>query len=61
MVARLPKNTKAGVVSISAACCKNELSEKTNYKTYAAMVAPCMTNMIKEYGGNPYAYSQKAG
>jgi alpha-L-fucosidase 2 len=56
MIASLPKNIKVGVVNVSVAGCKIELFDKANYQTYASTAAPWMTNIIKEYGGNPYAH-----
>jgi hypothetical protein len=68
MVAHLPKDIKVGVVNVSVAGCKIELFDKTNYETYAKTAPAWMTNIIKEYGGNPYAHlvemgklAQKAG
>jgi len=54
MVEYLPSNVKVGVVNVSVAGCKIELFDKTNYQTYASTVESWMTNIINEYGGNPY-------
>lgn len=56
LVANLPKNIKVGVVNVSVAGCKIELFDKDNYQSYASTAPSWMTNIIKEYGGNPYAY-----
>lgn len=56
MVANLPKNIKVGVVSVSVAGCKIELFDKDNFQTYASKAPSWMTNIIKQYDGNPYAY-----
>lgn len=56
MVANLPKNIKVGVVNVSVAGCKIELFDKDNFQTYAATAPTWMTNIIKQYDGNPYAY-----
>jgi hypothetical protein len=56
MVAKLPKNIKVGVVNVSVAGCKIELFDKDNYQAYAKTAASWMTNIIKEYGGNPYGH-----
>ncbi len=68
MVAHLPKDIRVGVVNVSVAGCKIELFDKANYATYARTAPGWMTNIIKEYGGNPYArlvemgkLAQKAG
>jgi len=61
LIATLPKNIKVGVVNVSVAGCKIELFDQANYKTYAATAAPWMTNIIKEYGGNPYAHLVEMG
>ena len=44
-----------GVVNVSVAGCKIELFDKANYEAYAKTAPGWMTNIIKEYGGNPYA------
>ena len=56
MVANLPKNIKVGVVNIAIAGCKIELYDKDNYQEYASTQPSWMTNIIDQYGGNPYAY-----
>lgn len=56
MVENLPDSIKVGVINVSVAGCKIELFDKVNYQTYAASVASWMTNIINEYGGNPYAH-----
>jgi Carbohydrate esterase, sialic acid-specific acetylesterase len=68
MIANLPKKIKVGIINVSVAGCKIELFDKDNFQTYAATVQPWMTNIIKEYGGSPYArlvemakLAQKAG
>jgi hypothetical protein len=55
LVANLPKDVRVGVVNVSVAGCKIELFDKTNYETYAKTAPGWMTNIIKEYDGNPYA------
>jgi hypothetical protein len=54
MVANLPPKVGVGIINVSVAGCKIELFDKDNYQSYAGTVPPWMTNMIKEYGGNPY-------
>lgn len=54
MVANLPKNNRVGVVMVAVAGCKIELFDKDNYQSYASTAASWMTNIITEYGGNPY-------
>ena len=56
MVSNLPVNIKVGVVNVSVAGCKIELFEKDNFHTYAATAPSWMTNIINNYGGNPYAH-----
>ena len=56
MVENLPDSIKVGVINVSVAGCKIELIDKDNYQTYASTVASWMTNIINEYGGNPYAH-----
>jgi hypothetical protein len=55
MVANLPANIRVGVVNVSVAGCKIELFEKDAYRTYASTAPSWMTNIIMQYGGNPYA------
>jgi hypothetical protein len=55
MVANLPKNARIGVINVAVGGCKIELFDKDNYEAYAATAPGWMTNMIKEYDGNPYA------
>ena len=56
MVATLPKNVRVGVINVSVGGCKIELFDKDNYQSYASTAPAWMTNMINEYGGNPYAH-----
>jgi hypothetical protein len=55
MVSNLPKDIKVGVINVAVAGCKIELFDKDNFKTYASTVESWMTNIINEYGGDPYA------
>jgi alpha-L-fucosidase 2 len=61
MVSNLPANIRVGVVNVSVAGCKIELFDKTNYQSYASNAAPWMKNIIKAYGGSPYARLVEAG
>jgi hypothetical protein len=54
MVANLPENIKVGVVSVAVGGCKIELFDKDNYMAYASKAPSWMTNIIKQYNGNPY-------
>ena len=56
LVANLPEKVRIGVFNVSVAGCKIELFDKDGYQSYAATAPSWMTNIIKEYGGNPYAY-----
>jgi hypothetical protein len=56
MVATLPQNVKVGVINVSVAGCKIELFDKDHYQSYASTAPGWMTNIINEYGGNPYAH-----
>jgi hypothetical protein len=56
LVANLPEKIRVGVINVSVAGCKIELFDKDNFQTYASTAAPWMKNIIKEYGGNPYAH-----
>jgi len=55
LVANLPDSIKVGVINVSVAGCAIELFDKDRYQTYASTAASWMTNIINEYGGNPYA------
>jgi len=61
LVANLPKDVRVGVVNVAVAGCKIELFDKTAYESYASTAPPWMTNIIKEYGGNPYAHLVEMG
>ena len=61
MVANLPKNIKVGVINVSVAGCKIELFDKDNYQSYAATAPSWMTNIIKDYNGNPYGHLVEMG
>jgi hypothetical protein len=56
MVAGMPERFTVGVVNVSVAGCKIELFDKDGYEAYAAGVASWMTNIIAQYGGNPYQH-----
>ena len=54
LIANLPDKCRVGVINVSVAGCKIELFDKENFQTYAATAPSWMTNIIKEYDGNPY-------
>jgi len=56
MVAQMPARFTIGVVNVAVAGCKIELFNKDTYESYAATAPAWMTNIIKEYGGNPYQH-----
>jgi alpha-L-fucosidase len=56
LIDSLPENIKIGIVNVSVAGCRIELFEKDTYQTYAATAPSWMTNIIKQYDGNPYEY-----
>jgi len=56
LIARLQEKIRVGIVNVSVAGCKIELFDKKDYEAYASTAAPWMTNIIKEYGGNPYQH-----
>lgn len=51
----LPKKISVGVINVSVAGCKIELFDRDNFQVYASTAPVWMTNIIKEYNGNPYA------
>jgi alpha-L-fucosidase 2 len=55
LVSNLPPNIRVGIVNVSVGGCKIELFEEDKYMTYAPTAPPWMSNIIKAYGGNPYA------
>jgi hypothetical protein len=55
MIANLPKGSRVGIINVSVAGCKIELFDRDNFQVYAATAPSWMTNIIKEYNGNPYA------
>jgi len=56
MVSNLPPSVRVGIVSVAVAGCKIELFDQANYQAYALTAAPWMKNIIKAYGGSPYAH-----
>jgi len=56
MVAKLPGKIRIGVINVAVPGCKIELFDKDNYQKYAATAPSWMTNIIKEYNGNPYTH-----
>ena len=56
MVSRTPERITIAVVNVSVAGCKIELFDKDSYQAYAATAPAWMTNIIKEYSGNPYQH-----
>jgi len=54
LIANLPDKSRVGVINVSVAGSKIELFDKDNFQSYAATAPSWMTNIIKEYGGNPY-------
>ena len=56
LVASLPANIKVGVANVSVAGCKIELFEATNYRAFASNAPSWMSNIIKQYDGNPYKH-----
>jgi hypothetical protein len=68
MVANLPEKIKVGVINVSVAGCKIELFDKDSLQSYSSKAPSWMSNIIKEYGGDPYGrlvemakLAQKAG
>ena len=55
-MANLPKDIKVGIINVSVAGCKIEIFDKDNYQTYLSTAPTWMTNIAKEYGGNPYGH-----
>jgi lysophospholipase L1-like esterase len=56
MVANLSTNIRVGVVCVAIGGCKIELFGKDSYEAYAATAPRWMTNIIRQYNGNPYEY-----
>ncbi|MBK8946138.1 MAG: carboxylesterase family protein [Ignavibacteriae bacterium] len=56
IIENLPSNIRVGIVNVSVAGCKIELFDKDNFQNYASTAPIWMSNIIKEYNGNPYAY-----
>jgi alpha-L-fucosidase 2 len=55
MVQVLPENIKVGVVMVAVAGCSIDLFDKDKFEGYIGSQADWMKNIVKEYGGNPYA------
>jgi enterochelin esterase-like enzyme len=61
LAAHLPKDVTVGVVNVSVAGCKIELFDKDSHEAYAKTAPGWMANIIKGYGGNPYAHLVELG
>ncbi len=68
LVSNLPPQITVGIVNVSVAGCKIELFDPATCQAYASTAPAWMTNIIRAYGGNPYAHlvamgklAQKAG
>ena len=55
MVANLPSNVRVGIINVAVGGCRIELFDKDNYQSYVETSPDWLKNMVKEYGGNPYA------
>src|SRR6478672_2852462 len=56
LVSNLPPNIRVGIINVAVGGCKVELFEKDHYQAYVATAPSWMTNVIRQYGGNPYQY-----
>src|SRR6185369_13149312 len=56
LVSNLPPNIRVGIVNVAVGGCKIELFEKDHYQAYAAAAPSWMTNIIRQYGENPYQH-----
>jgi Carbohydrate esterase, sialic acid-specific acetylesterase len=56
LVSNLPPNIRVGIINVAVAGCKIEMFEKDAYQAYAATAPSWMSNIIKQYDGNPYAH-----
>ncbi|HLP06027.1 MAG TPA: sialate O-acetylesterase [Paludibacter sp.] len=54
MIENLPKKVRVGVINVAIGGCKIELFDKDNYKTYLSSVPGWLSEMVKDYDGNPY-------
>jgi hypothetical protein len=56
LVANLPPGVRVGIINVSVAGCKIELFMKDSVQKYVANAPGWMSNIIKEYNGDPYAH-----
>jgi alpha-L-fucosidase 2 len=54
LVSNLPPHISVGVVNVAVPGCKIELFGKDTFQSYAETAPKWMTNIIADYGGNPY-------
>jgi hypothetical protein len=54
MVAALPESHTVGVINVAVAGCKIEMFDKATHEAYATTAPSWMTDIIEQYGGNPY-------
>jgi len=56
LVSNLPPHIRVGVINVAVAGCKIELFDEATREAYAATAPSWMTNIIRGYGGSPYAH-----
>lgn len=56
LVSNLPPQIRVGVLSVAVAGCKIELFDEGTREAFAATAPSWMTNIIRGYGGSPYAH-----
>lgn len=54
LIENLPKKVKVGVINVSVGGCKIELFDRDGYQAYLSDAPAWLSNIVKEYDGNPY-------
>jgi hypothetical protein len=54
LIDSLPKNVKVGVINVAVGGCKIELFDRDGYQSYLSDAPDWLSNIVKEYDGNPY-------
>lgn len=54
LIENLPEKVKIGVINVAVGGCKIELFDRDGYQSYLSDAPDWLSNIVKEYDGNPY-------
>lgn len=55
LIENLPEKVRVGIIHVAVGGCRIELFDEDKCQDYVASSPDWLQNMVKEYGGNPYA------